>query len=229
MKLSIVIPAYNEKNTILKIVERVKQVNLGKIEKEIILVDDASRDGTTDIIKKIKDNKIKKVFHEKNQGKGAAVRDGIKAATGEIVIIQDADLEYNPDEYNIVIKPILDKKAEVVYGSRALNKNNRYSYISFMIGGKIVTFFTNLLFFSHLTDEPTCYKTFKSDVIKKINITGNRFEWEPEVTAKILKKGIKIVEVPISYNPRDKKHGKKINWRDGLVAIWTLFKYRFSD
>jgi dolichol-phosphate mannosyltransferase len=228
MKLSIVIPAYNEEKTLLKVLEKVKKVDLGSIEKEIIIVDDASKDNTAEIIRKLPKS-IKRAFHAKNQGKGAAVRDGIEKATGDIVIIQDADLEYDPEDYKKVIKPIVDGKAEVVYGSRALNKNNRYSYVSFMLGGKLVTFMTNLLFFSRLTDEPTCYKTFKASVIKKIKIEHNRFEWEPEVTAKILKKGIKILEVPISYIPRTKKQGKKINWKDGILAIWTLFKYRFKN
>lgn len=229
MKLSIIIPAYNEEKTLLQILTEIKKVNLGEIKKEIIIIDDASKDNTKKIIENIKDKDIKKIFHKANQGKGAAIRDGIKLSTGEIIIVQDADLEYDPQDYKKLIYPIIKKQAKVVYGSRALNKQNKYSYLSFMIGGKIVTFMTNILFLSNLTDEPTCYKTFSSEVIKNMEIKGNRFEWEPEVTAKILKKGIKILEIPIKYNPRDKKNGKKINWKDGLIAIWTLFKYRFKD
>ncbi len=229
MKLSIIIPAYNEEKTLLQILSKIKKVDLGDIKKEIIIIDDASKDNTKKIIENIKDKNIKKIFHKENQGKGSAIRNGIKHSTGDIIIIQDADLEYDPNDYLKLINPIINNKAKVVYGSRALNRENKYSYFSFMIGGKIVTFITNLLFFSNLTDEPTCYKTFSSEIIKNIEIKGNRFEWEPEVTAKILKKGIKILEFPIRYNPRDKKHGKKINWRDGLIAIWTLFKYRFND
>lgn len=227
-KLSILIPAYNEEKTILKILEKVKKVKLG-LEKEIIIIDDCSRDGTAEIIKRIKDKKIKKIFHEKNFGKGASVRDGINTATGSIIVIQDADLEYEPQDYSKLIEPILNKKAEVVYGSRMLHKNHKYSYLSFMIGGRLITFITNLLYLSQLTDEPTCYKTFRADIIKKIKIENNRFEWEPEVTAKILKKGIKIYEVPINYYPRKVEQGKKITWKDGIKAIFTLLKYRFKD
>jgi len=170
-----------------------------------------------------------KLINKPNGGKGSAIRAGIKESTGDIIIIQDADLEYDPRDYSKLIRKIIDKKAMVVYGSRSLNKKNRYSHLSFLLGGKIVTFFTNVLFFSNLTDEPTCYKVFRADVIKKIKIKGNKFDWEPEVTAKILKKGIKIHEVPISYKPRRIEEGKKINWIDGLQAIWTLFYWRFRN
>lgn len=229
MKLSIIIPVYNEKETLPLLFEKVKGVDLGSIKKEIILVDDFSSDGTKEWITRLKDKSVKKVFHDENLGKGAAVRDGIKISTGDVIIIQDADLEYNPEEYPLLIDPILKKEEKVVYGSRALKKDNEYSYLSFYMGGKIVTSITNFLFFSKLTDEPTCYKTFSREIIKNINIDNNRFEWEPEVTAKILKKGVNIHEVPISYTPRDREHGKKINWKDGLAAIWTLFKYRFKN
>jgi glycosyltransferase involved in cell wall biosynthesis len=228
MKLSIIIPVYNEKDTLLKILGKVKKVNLGKVKKEIILIDDCSSDGTREIIKKIKGNNIVKIFHEKNKGKGGAVKAGIKNATGDIIIIQDADLEYDPRDYVNVIKPIVNGEVKVVYGSRILHKNYKYSHFCFFLGGRLVSFMTNLLFFSRLTDEPTCYKCFRSDLIKNIKINGNKFEWEPEVTAKILKKGIKIKEVPIRYYPRDRDHGKKIKWYDGLDAIWTLIKYRFK-
>jgi len=228
MKLSIIIPVYNEKDTIKKVIEIIGKVKVN-VQKEIIIVDDYSKDGTKELIKKIKGKSIIKVFHEKNRGKGAAVKSGIEKSTGDIIIIQDADLEYNPNEYQILINPILNKQAEVVYGSRSLKKENKYSHISFLLGGKLVTLVTNLLYFSRITDEPTCYKTFKADIIKNIKINGDRFEWEPEVTAKILKKGIKIYEVPISYFPRKKSEGKKINWKDGISAIWTLIKYRFKD
>ena len=230
MKLSIIMPCYNERETLPKILEKVRNVKLkNNLKKEIILVDDFSTDGTREYIKSL-DKEIIKLFHEKNKGKGAAIKSGIKKASGDIIIVQDADLEYEPNDYNKLIEPILEGKAEVVYGSRVLNKKNKkYSHLSFLIGGRLVTFVTNLLFFSRLTDEPTCYKTFKADVIKKIEIEGNRFEWEPEVTAKILKKGIKIHEVPISYFPRKKSEGKKINWKDGVQAIWTLVKYRVRE
>jgi len=227
-KLSIIIPAYNEKDTVLEIINKIKAVDLGKVMKELIIVDDFSKDGTREILQNIHDKEIKTHYHKKNMGKGMAIRTGLKHVTGNIVIIQDADLEYNPEDYKQLIKPILENKYDVVYGSRVLDKKElKYAYYTFYLGGRLVTFFTNLLYFSNLTDEPTCYKTFKTNVIKNIDIKGERFEWEPEVTAKILKKGIKIHEVPISYYPRDRKHGKKINWKDGIQAIWTLVKYRF--
>jgi len=226
MKLSILIPVYNEERTIKEIIERVKRVRI-PLSKEIICVDDGSRDKSLDILKKIKG--IKVIEHIQNSGKGAAVKTGISNSTGDIIIIQDADLEYNPNEYGSLIKPIIENRADVVYGSRILKKSNKYSRFSFYIGGKFVTFLTNLLYNTKLTDEPTCYKVFRSSIIKKINIKENNFEWEPEVTAKIAKKGIKIAEVPISYNPRTIKEGKKIKWRDGLRALWILIKYRFSD
>lgn len=230
MKLSIIMPCYNERETLPKILEKVRNVKLkNNLKKEIILVDDFSTDGTREYIKELSDKNITKIFHEKNKGKGAAIKSGIKKAGGNIIIVQDADLEYDPEDYNIVVQPIIDGKAEVVYGSRVLNKKNKYSHISFLLGGKLVTLITNILFLSKLTDEPTCYKTFKADLIKKIKIEGNRFEWEPEVTAKILKRGIKIHEVPISYFPRKKSEGKKINWKDGVQAIWTLIKYRVRN
>ncbi|OIO80956.1 glycosyl transferase [Candidatus Pacearchaeota archaeon CG1_02_32_132] len=229
MKLSIIIPCYNEMETLPKILDKVEKVKLkNKIKKEIILIDDFSSDGTREYIKNLP-NRFVKILHKKNRGKGGAVKSGILQATGEIIIIQDADLEYDPGDYNKVIYPILSGKADVVYGSRSLKKDNAYSHLTFLLGGKLVTLVTNILFFSRLTDEPTCYKVFKSDIIKKIKINGEKFDWEPEITAKILKRGIKIREVPISYYPRKKDEGKKINWKDGIHAIWTLVKYRFKE
>jgi len=230
MKLSIIIPVYNERETIKELINKVEGVNIGKIEKEIIIVDDFSKDGTREILQElVKNKKIKLLFHDKNYGKGHAIKSGLKVAKGDIILVQDADLEYNPNEYNKLIKPIIENKAKVVYGSRILNKGNGYSSLLFYIGGRAVTAITNILYNSRLSDEPTCYKVFRKDVIDGIKIEGERFEWEPEVTAKILKKGIRIAEVPISYNPRGKEKGKKINWKDGIIAIWTLIKYRFRD
>jgi glycosyltransferase involved in cell wall biosynthesis len=228
MKLSIIIPVYNEKDNILKILKKVKSVKI-KTEKEIIIVDDFSTDGTRDVLKKIENKSVKVVFHDFNKGKGGAFKTGLGISTGDIIIVQDADLEYNPDEYPKLIEPILKGKAGVVYGSRIMGKSKGHSHLSFYLGGLLVTFFTNILFGIRITDEPTCYKVFKSDVIKNIKINGNRFEWEPEVTAKIAKSGIKIHEVPISYNPRKKSEGKKIKWKDGIEAIWTLVRYRFGN
>jgi dolichol-phosphate mannosyltransferase len=229
MILSVLIPVYNEGKTIRKVIDAVKKADTGNIRKEIVVVDDGSKDNTLTILKQIKG--IKLIRHTKNQGKGAAIRTAIKHATGDIIIIQDADLEYNPNEYMSLIKPIIERKAKVVYGSRRLKKGNvQYAGISFLIGGLALNIITNLLYPKlRITDEPTCYKVFKSDVIKSINLKCKRFEFCPEVTAKIAKKGIKILEVPISYHPRSVKEGKKIKWRDGIEAVWTLLKYRFID
>jgi dolichol-phosphate mannosyltransferase len=229
MKLSVLIPVYNEEKTISKVIDIVKKADIGKVDKEIIVVDDGSKDNTLVALKKIKG--IKLIAHKKNSGKGAAIRTAIKHATGDIIIVQDADLEYDPNEYKQLIGPIITGKAKVVYGSRRLKKSNKkYSGLSFYIGGVTLTLVTNLLYPSaHITDEPTCYKVFKADVLKSINLRCTRFEFCPEVTAKVLKKGIKIKEIPISYYPRSIKEGKKINWKDGAEALWTLLKYRFVD
>jgi len=229
MKLSIIIPTYNEEKTILEILEKVKKADIGGIEKEIIIVDDFSKDRTGEILRKIKDKNIKIFYHEKNYGKGFAIRTALKHATGEIVIIQDADLEYEPNDYKKLLKPILTGRAKVVYGSRILNKKNEYSYLSFYFGGRLLTMIANILYGIKLTDEPTCYKVFRREVIDTIKLKCVKFEFCPEVTAKIAKKKIKIYEVPINYYPRSKKQGKKIKFKDGLTAIWTLIKYRFVN
>jgi len=232
--LSIIIPVYNEERTIAKLLDKVIKAPLS-LKKEIIIINDGSKDNSEkiikDYIKKIKrSKKISFKFKtKKNGGKGSAVKEGIKISKGNIIIIQDADLEYDPNEYQQLIQPILDKKTKVLYGSRRLKNNKKHSHFSFYLGGILVTTITNLLFWSRLTDEPTCYKVFESKLIKSMKIISNGFEWEPEVTAKILKKGLKIQEIPISYFPRDKKQGKKINWKDGLKAIYTLFYWRFKS
>ncbi|MCM8816741.1 MAG: glycosyltransferase family 2 protein [Candidatus Omnitrophica bacterium] len=225
MKLSIIIPVYNEKSTIKSLVDKVLDVPL---EKEIIIVDDGSTDGTRDILKKLAEekNNIKVLFQPQNKGKGYAIRKAIPEITGDVVVIQDADLEYDPMDFLKLLKLIEEGKADVVYGSRILGKNPKSSF-SFYIGGKFLSFLTNILYGTSITDEPTCYKMFRSNIIKSINLRCKGFEFCPEITAKIAKKGIKIVEVPIKYNPRTKKEGKKIRWKDGLVAIWTLIKNRF--
>lgn len=229
MMLSILIPVYNEERTIKKILDVVKKVDIGDVKKEIVVVDDGSKDNTYKELKKVKGIKLYK--HEKNQGKGAAIRTAIKYATGDIIIIQDADLEYDPKDYKKLIKPIIEGKTKVVYGSRRLGESKwKYSGISFYIGGVGVTLVTNILFPNgHLTDEPTCYKVFKSEVLKSIPLKCTRFEFCPEVTAKVLKRGYKIMELPIKYYPRSAKEGKKIKWNDGIEAIWALLKYRFVD
>jgi len=229
MKLSILIPVYNEEKTISKILDVIKKVDLGKVDKEIIVVDDGSKDNSLEILKTIKN--IKLIAHKKNQGKGAAIRTAIKHSTGDIIIIQDADLEYDPNDYNNLIQPITQNKAQVVYGSRRLKKDNqKHSGLSFYLGGISLTWITNIIYpTAHITDEPTCYKVFKTNIIKNIKLNCKRFEFCPEVTAKVLKKGIKIYEVPISYYPRSIKEGKKIKARDWFEAVWTLIKYRFVN
>lgn len=220
MRCSIVIPVYNEKETVRDIIDTVKGI---KVNKEIIVIDDFSTDGTREILKNQKD--IRLICHDKNIGKGAAIRTGLEQATGDIVIIQDADLEYDPNEYSRLIDPIEKGLADVVYGSRF--KGRGEFLLESFIANKILTFLTNLIYGCRLTDMETCYKCMKTGVIKNLRLKAKRFEFEPEVTAKILKKGYKIHEVPISYFGR--KIGKKIGWKDGVQAVWCLFKYRFVD
>jgi len=226
MKLSVIIPVYNERFTIREILKRVRSVD---IEKEIIIVDD-STDETREILKTFEGVKnIKIIYRKTPQGKGSAIVEGIKHASGEIILIQDADLEYDPDDYIKLVKPIEEGRASVVYGSRFSERKNRHRYGMNLIGTKILTQMTNILYGSSITDEPTCYKVFKASVLKEINLKCRGFEFCPEVTAKVLKKGHKIIEVPIKYNSRTIEEGKKINWRDGVIAIWTLLKYRITD
>ena len=228
LKLTVLIPAYNEEKTIGKLLQKVIDVNLDGIKRKIIVIDDGSIDSTVSIVNKFKD--VILVKHKKNMGKGFAIRTGIKKATGDIILIQDADLEYDPNDYRALIKPIADGKAEVVYGSRRLRKENKqHSGIIFYWGGASLTLITNILFWTGITDEPTCYKVFKSELLKSIPLNCKRFEFCPEVTAKIAKKKIKIVEVPISYYPRNREQGKKINLFDWFEAVWTLVKYRIIN
>ncbi|MDD3237894.1 MAG: glycosyltransferase family 2 protein [Candidatus Gastranaerophilales bacterium] len=228
-KISIIVPIYNEIDSINEIIEKINNTDFDSLEKEIILVDDASTDGSTDILKGMQD-RYKIIFHTKNQGKGAALRTGFAAATGDITIIQDADLEYNPEDYIPLVKAIKKGNADVVYGSRLYNKDYEQNFLkTSLFANKFLTKMTNILFFANLTDMETCYKAFKSNILKEITIKSDRFDFEPEITAKILKKGIKIKEHPISYNGRQYEEGKKITWKDGLHAVLTLIKYRFSD
>ena len=225
MKLSVIIPVYNEKNFISEILKRVEQV---PIDKEIIVIDDGSRDGTKEILKKIQMAGLTVLYNDINHGKGYSIRKGLEHVAGDIVIIQDADLEYNPDDYQKLIAPIISGQAEVVYGSRRLEPDyDEKFYNVFFWGGWLLSRLTNLLYGTSITDEPCCYKVFKTEVIKNIPLVCERFEFCPEVTAKVLRRGYKIHEVPVSYNPRKIKDGKKISWRDGLEAIITLFKYRW--
>jgi glycosyltransferase involved in cell wall biosynthesis len=225
MRLSVIIPVYNERETIEEIVKKVQEVD---IEKEIIIIDGASTDGTTEIVKGLSGENIIKLYQSQSIGKGSAVRWGIEVAKGDIIIIQDADLEYCPEDYHRLIEPIERGEADVVYGSRILGRN-RFSYIRYLLGGLLLTALSNILYGAGITDEPTCYKAFKADVIKGLNLKCKRFEFCPEVTAKVRKAGFAIKEVPIRYYPRRIEEGKKISWKDGIEAIWTLIKYRFYD
>lgn len=224
MKLSIIIPTFNEESTISTLIDKVNGVKLNGIKKEIIVVDDASTDSTSNILSKIKD--IKLIKHFTNLGKGASIRSGLKQATGDIILIQDADLEYNPEEYPILLEPFLKQNAQVVYGSRRL-QSNKSSTLIFSLGGLLATKLINLLYNSNLTDLPTGYKVFKKGVLESLNFKSNGFAFEPEITAKLLKKNIKIHEVPISYNPRTVKQGKKVKLSDAIPYFWPLIKERF--
>ncbi len=227
MKLSIIIPCLNEEATIKKALDKVLSVDLIEIQKEVIVVDDGSTDKSPEIIKGY--NQIFSIFHPKRSGKGAAIKSAMPHVTGDFVIIQDADLEYDPADYVNLIKAAKENNASVIYGSRRLNKKNQWSHLSFLFGGIFLSKFTNLLFGSRITDQPTCYKLFKTSLLKSLNIKADGFEFCSEATAKTLRRGIKIYEVPISYNPRHVLEGKKISWKDGVIAIWTTLKYRFID
>ncbi len=227
MKLSIIIPVYNEKNTIEEIIKRVLAVNLENLEKEIIVVDDGSTDGTQEILQKLSSSlPIKVFFHQTNQGKGSAVRTALSYVTGEYVIIQDADLEYDPEDYQAMLKPVFKGKAEVVYGSRFTGER-RDMFFWHYVGNRFLSLITNILYNTTLSDMETCYKLIRTDILKNLNLKARGFEFEPEVTAKILRQGIKIYEVPVSYAGRDFSEGKKIRWTAGFKALWTLIKYRF--
>jgi glycosyltransferase involved in cell wall biosynthesis len=235
MKLSIVIPVYNEKDTILEIIKIVKEISLPNEinEREIILVDDCSKDGTRGILQNIKDPMIKVFYHEKNTGKGGALNTGFKKTTGDIIIIQDADLEYDPNEYPKLLKPILDNKADVVFGSRFIGgESHRILYFWHTLMNKFLTMFSNIFSDLNLTDMETCYKVFRKSVLDQIDIEENRFGFEPEITAKMGElsrtKNIRIYEVGISYYGRTYNEGKKIGWKDGIRAMWCVFKYNTS-
>lgn len=225
LKLSVIIPVYNEKSTVAEIVKRVQKV---KFDTEIIIVDDGSTDGTKEILEKINDDNIIKLYHDSNHGKGAAIRTALKKVKGDFVIIQDADLEYDPDDYEFLFKPVKKWGAEVVYGSRFTGARKNMFFLNF-VGNKVLTLLTNILYNTVLSDMETCYKLFRSDIILSLKLRAKRFDFEPEVTAKILKQGIRIWEVPISYAGREMFEGKKITWKDGIIALWCLIKYRFMD
>jgi glycosyltransferase involved in cell wall biosynthesis len=227
MKLSVIIPVYNEVGNIEEILRRVKAT---KKASEIIVVDDGSQDGTRDILKKLDGKeKVHVILHEKNQGKGAAVRTGMDAAQGEIMLIQDADLEYDPRDYATLLQPLEEGIADVVYGSRFLGGPRRVAMYWHMVANKMLTFMTNILYNTILSDMETGYKVFRRKVVDGMKIRAKRFDFEPEFTAKVLKRHYRIYEVAISFNPRDYSQGKKIKLKDAFEAVWTLLKYRFVD
>lgn len=227
MKISVVIPVFNEKNTIKKVIAKVEAVNRAK---EIILIDDYSTDGTREILDEYRNKDgFQVLYHARNMGKGAALRTGFAKVTGEVIIIQDADLEYDPSDYGVLLEPILDGRADVVFGSRFLGGPHRVMFFWHYMGNTVLTLLSNMLTNLNLTDMETGYKVFTKKVIDSITLTCDRFGFEPELTSKVAKKKFRIYEVPISYSGRDYAEGKKITWRDGVAALWFIFKFRFMD
>jgi len=226
-RLSIIVPVYDERNTVVEIVRRMRAVDL-PVEREIILVDDGSTDGTRDVLGQLSDSTVRVLLHPHNQGKGAAIKTGLAQVTGDLVIVQDADLEYDPEDWPKLLAPVLRGKARVVYGSRFTGER-RNMLFTHWVGNRFLSLMTNVLYNTTLSDMETCYKLFDRDVLDGLDIKASGFEFEPEVTAKVLRQGIRIYEVPISYAGREFHEGKKITWRDGLVALWTLVKFRFVD
>jgi glycosyltransferase involved in cell wall biosynthesis len=227
MNLTVIIPAYNEKNTIQEIVRRVVGTGLAK---EILIVDDGSTDGSREIMSNLNGKEgVRVILHESNKGKGAAIHTGIEHAQEEVILIQDADLEYNPRDYPALLQPIEEDIADVVYGSRFLGGARRPILFWNMVANKILTFVTNILYNNILTDMETGYKVFRREVVRDMKLHAHGFDFEPEFTAKILKRHVRIFEVPITFNPREYQEGKKIKAKDGFIALWTLIKYRFVD
>jgi glycosyltransferase involved in cell wall biosynthesis len=228
-KLSVIVPVFNERNTVVEVVRRMRAVELPDgIEREIIIIDDGSGDGTRDVLRQLGDSTVRILVHEENRGKGAAVRTGLALATGDYVLIQDADLEYDPDDWPKLIAPVIRGRASVVYGSRFTGER-RNMLLLHWIGNRVLSLVTNVLFNSTLSDMETCYKLVDRKLLADLRLRSDRFAIEPEITAKILKRGIRIYEVPISYMGREFDEGKKITWRDGFAALWTLVKFRLGD
>ncbi|OGO14459.1 MAG: glycosyl transferase [Chloroflexi bacterium RBG_13_68_17] len=228
MSLSVVVPVYNERNTIEKLLARVEATGLTD---EIIIVDDGSSDGTRELLQDLarRSPRLRLILQPRNMGKGAAVRTGIQAAGGDLILIQDADLEYDPRDYGALLAPILDGRADAVYGSRFLGAPRRSTMFWHMVANQLLTFMTNILYNSILTDMETGYKLFRREVIQSLPLRSTRFEIEPEITAKLLKRHMRVFEVPVSFNPREYSEGKKIRMRDAFYAVWALLRYRFAD
>ena len=228
-KLTVIVPVFNERNTVVEVLRRMRAVELPDgIEREIIIVDDGSSDGTRDVLKQLGDSTVRVVMHEGNRGKGAAVRSGLALATGDYVLIQDADLEYDPDDWPRLIAPVMRGRARVVYGSRFTGERRNMLFLHW-VGNRVLSLTTNVLYNTTLSDMETCYKLVDRTLLADLGLRCNRFDIEPEITAKILKRRVRIYEVPISYMGREFDEGKKITWRDGFVALWTLVKFRIAD
>jgi len=225
-KLSVIVPVFDERNTVVEIVRRMRAVQL-PVDLEIVIVDDGSTDGTRDVLRQLADSTVRVINHEANRGKGAAIRTGLTHVTGDLVLVQDADLEYDAEDWPKLIGPMLRGKARVVYGSRFTGERRNMLFLHW-IGNRFLSLVTNVLYNTTLSDMETCYKLFDRTLLDGITLRAQRFEFEPEVTAKILRQGVRIYEVPISYTGREFDEGKKITWRDGFVALWTLVKYRFT-
>ncbi len=236
MKLSIIIPVFNEEKTISKVIERVQSLNIAPVTKEIIIIDDGSTDKTAENVKKTNLQGIKFLKHRKNMGKGAAVRTGIKRSTGDYIVIQDADLEYDPQDIKRLLDEVLQKRAKVVYGTRLKRFPNfsrdekRPLFLIHYLGNRFLSLITSILYGQWLTDMETCYKLFPRKAVEGMKLESKRFDFEPEITAKLLKKGYKILEIPITTTPRGYEEGKKLHAiKDGTIALWTLIKYRFIE
>jgi glycosyltransferase involved in cell wall biosynthesis len=228
-KLSVIVPVYNERTTLVEVLRRMRAVELPDgIDREIIVVDDGSTDGTREVLRQLGDSTVRVLLHEGNRGKGAAVRTGIGVASGDYILIQDADLEYDPEDWPTMIAPVQRGRARVVYGSRFTGERRNMLFLHW-VGNRMLSLVTNVLYNTTLSDMETCYKLVDRSLMVDLELRSNRFDIEPEITAKILKRGVRIYEVPISYAGREFDEGKKITWRDGFAALWTLVKFRFAD
>ena len=225
--LSVIVPVFNERATVVEIVRRMRAVEL-PVEREIVVVDDGSDDGTGDVLTQLRDSTVRVVKHARNRGKGAAIRTGLETSTGDLVLVQDADLEYDPNDWPRLLTPVLKGRARVVYGSRFTGERRNMLFLHW-VGNRFLSLVTNVLYNSTLSDMETCYKLFDRHVLDGVRLRAERFDFEPEFTAKVLRRGIRIYEVPISYAGREPNEGKKITWYDGVIALWTLVKYRFVD